>query len=697
MKRIKGSVSLFTAMIFLMVVSVITTTIKAARVKGAEAVVGCAASMALDSLFAEYNSELFSEFGVLLFDGRLGQENVDSEEIAAKVWDYMSYNINTQKDLIFAGTTDLYGIIPSGVSVDKVVGPTDYGGLLWQTMVVEYEKYAKPIDMAADYLGIEGKDKEAEAVNDICEAMVSCTEIILEVNKDVKSLIGYSDGVQCESDGIDFSNIISTGKFVKQFCPGTVTSQSLNIDNISIYIKAAADAVDVNSELEKVLSNVRAGEYNTAQMGVSDIKKLAKKSLECTDSILSILDKIESEQKSLGNGITALDKYIESNSFQIANEVMEGINEEMDNLKNYEEVMAEQVCDISAVKNTITYDNNLLNEIIDAIDKIDFGKKEEDIVGQITTVKDLAAKISFEGLSFDYQRLAKTKEDTSILDGLVKFFDIGILAMVLPKDAQLSSAAIVKSADMASNICDFSNTDTIMQLANEDTKLAKDIIYTEYVMDKFTNFINIDSDEQNSARELNYQAEYILFGENSDVQNLTETVLTIAAIRSGFNMVYLMTDADKKDEAYALAFMMVGASGIEPLVRLVQFSLLYLWAYGEGLADVKTMLGGGKVPLTKTKDTWKLSLEKLLSHSIETEESDNSNGMTYEAFIRFLLYVEDDGKRAARTMDLVELSIMQKSDSSFRMKNMVYSVEAEIAYRLNGIEDAYEYKSVYTY
>ena len=697
MRKINGSVSLFAALIFLMVVSVIITTIKAARVKGAEVVVGCAASMALDSLFAGYDSELFSEFGVLLLDGRMGKKNVDKEEIAAQIGNYMSYNINSSKDLIFAGSTDLYGIIPTGVSIDKTVSPTDYGGLLWQDMVVEYEKYAKPIDLAADYLGIEGRKKESEAVNDICDSIVSCTETVLSINKDVRELVGYIDGVNCDSNGIDFSNITESGKYIKQFCPETVNMQSMNIDNIIIYTIVAHSAVDAGDKLDKILNNVLSGHYKTAQINLSEVRKLAKSSLECTDAVMTILDRIKYEQSSLNMGITALDSSIEKNSSLISADVMEGISEEMQNLKNYQEVMAEQVFDVAEVRNTIYFDNNLLQEIIDKIDEVDFGNSKEKIREQINSVRDLVSQMSFHGLHFDYGYLAKSEEDTAIMDSLMKFLDTGIVALVLPADAEVSSAAMAKAADMASNVCDYSNTDMLMQMAGTDIRFAKDVIYTEYVMDNFSNFMSDDADKSAKDGELNYQAEYILFGETSDIRNLTEAVLSIAAIRSGFNMLYLMTDTEKKDEAYALAVSIAGASGIEPLVRLVQFALLYLWAYAEGLADVKTMLAGGKVPLSKTEDTWKLSLENLLSHSIDGDEEKNSQGMTYEAFIRFLLYAEDDGKRAARTMDLVETYFMIRNDSSFRMKNMIYAVEATSAYQLNGLQNSYEYKAVYAY
>ena len=75
---------------------------------------------------------------------------------------------------------------------------------------------------------------------------------------------------------------------------------------------------------------------------------------------------------------------------------------------------------------------------------------------------------------------------------------------------------------------------------------------------------------------LNYEIEYILYGKNSDKQNLAEMTKELALIRSGFNMLYIMTDSEKKEEAYTWAVSLVGATGIEPLVKLVQYTIMYL-------------------------------------------------------------------------------------------------------------------------
>ena len=67
MRKIKGSVTLFVAMIFLLVITVIMTVITSARIQGTGIMVSTSVSCSLDSVFAGYDNELFDKFGVLLF------------------------------------------------------------------------------------------------------------------------------------------------------------------------------------------------------------------------------------------------------------------------------------------------------------------------------------------------------------------------------------------------------------------------------------------------------------------------------------------------------------------------------------------------------------------------------------------------------------------------------------------------------
>ena len=55
MKKIRGSVSLFTAMIFMLLLSLIITTIESARIHGSKVMVSTVLSMGLDSVFAGFD------------------------------------------------------------------------------------------------------------------------------------------------------------------------------------------------------------------------------------------------------------------------------------------------------------------------------------------------------------------------------------------------------------------------------------------------------------------------------------------------------------------------------------------------------------------------------------------------------------------------------------------------------------------
>lgn len=84
MRKIKGSVTLFVAMIFLLVITVIMTVITSARIQGAGIRVSTSVSCSLDSVFAGYDNELFDKFGVLLFKG-------EDKEVEDKLKKYMVF------------------------------------------------------------------------------------------------------------------------------------------------------------------------------------------------------------------------------------------------------------------------------------------------------------------------------------------------------------------------------------------------------------------------------------------------------------------------------------------------------------------------------------------------------------------------------------------------------------------------------
>ena len=69
------------------------------------------------------------------------------------------------------------------------------------------------------------------------------------------------------------------------------------------------------------------------------------------------------------------------------------------------------------------------------------------------------------------------------------------------------------------------------------------------------------------------------------------------------------------------------------------------WAYGEGLADLRTLVAGRKVPLVKSKETWKLKLSELLNigeQGIQDVDQDTEEGLTYRDYLKGLLILQDN-------------------------------------------------------
>ncbi len=687
MNKLKGSVSLFSAMIFLMIVSVVTATIQSARIQGAGVMVNTALTMGLDSLFAEYDSELFNQFGVLLLNGNQDGKGIDEDIIAGKISEYMEYGLETDKELYLARNTDLYGIDLTGISIDKVIKPVHSGGLLWQDMVVDYEKYAKVIDLAAGYLGIEDSTQEAVAVDEISNQMTSVAEKIVVVNESVREIIEYVDGVICTSEGMNIENPPSLPVFIKKCCPFPKTMEGVNISYQGIfkaiekYLDNPMDYID-----EAIVQNSEEHSYNNALDELLNLIKICENPL---DKALEIMNTIESNQEAIDTEIVILDRLIENGSSIINEETMEGINEEYDNICQYKEILLRDICDVEAMGETLRSNKEIFKQIRGIGESISKVQDKEQVDSALQEIKSLINEISFEGLSFQYENLVIEKSNTDILKEMQEFIETGFLKLVIPSDKEVSKRRI-KLSDLASSVVDLDAADDIQEMGSVTTVGAKKLIYLEYVMDKFVSF----TDEKQGAA-LNYEVEYVLFGGKSDKDNLTSTVLTIAGIRSGINMIYLLTDSEKRESAYNMAANIAGAAKYEAVIRIIQFALLYLWAYAEALMDVRTLLKGEEVTFVKSDESWQLSMENLMSLNFE-DTGVEQEGIDYEGFLRFLLFLESDAKKSAYTMDLVELWMVSKGRTDFRLKNYIYGIEVTAAYQVAG-GYYYKEKAVYTY
>ena len=373
MKRNKGSISLFIAMIFMLMVSLISMSIRSARLQGVHALMASGASMALDSLFASYDNQLLSSFGVLLYDGSRGTDYIES-----KLTEYLSYTTDTSKGLAITGANDVYGINLEGTSVTRIIKATDAGGLIWQDMVVDYEKYAKPIDMAADYLNLEETQNKADKVEEVNNNIIQCTEKVLDINENIKTLMELVDGVKCGNKGINFNNIKISDKFIKKFYAGNSTMEEMGIVNEAVFDEMDIRCLYTAEVFDDMYYYLNHKKYSDAKKNKDILLSTARECEGLIGEALEVTDKIKEQKQDIAEDVSDIETKMASYTGTFDGEVEKGILEELDTLKNYDNVLSQEICDVSGMERVLTNNKDIINQVINRLEILDVSKRTDE-------------------------------------------------------------------------------------------------------------------------------------------------------------------------------------------------------------------------------------------------------------------------------------------------------------------------------
>lgn len=223
--------------------------------------------------------------------------------------------------------------------------------------------------------------------------------------------------------------------------------------------------------------------------------------------------------------------------------------------------------------------------------------------------------------------------------------------------------------------------------ATSKSGVSQKALFTAYLVKYFPNYI-----ENKTENSLFYEAEYLLEGQESDRENLESVLQKISVIRTGVNYAYLLTDQTKQAEAEAMAAGLSSLLLIPEATPLIKQAILFAWAYGEGIYDLRTLAQGKKVPITKTQETWQLSLENLMKLGTEEEALatiEDARGIGYEDHVKAFLLAEKTEQLCMRALDLMELKLGIRMDACVTYVQIKSTCEMQL-----GIQDTFltEYK-----
>lgn len=187
---------------------------------------------------------------------------------------------------------------------------------------------------------------------------------------------------------------------------------------------------------------------------------------------------------------------------------------------------------------------------------------------------------------------------------------------------------------------------------SHDYDEAGSLIMGQYILEKCGNYR-----EQVDGSALQYEVEYILFGERTDKRNLEEMTERLVLLRAAADLIAIHSVGSCTTIAEAVAIALNIFLGIpEPVTKEL---ILAIWSYAEAIQDVRTLYNGGSVPLIKSGSNWKTSFESLLSFG-DGDADSGGIGLDYAMYLRIFLLAEDlmhPEVVTQRLADIMELDV----------------------------------------
>lgn len=310
-----------------------------------------------------------------------------------------------------------------------------------------------------------------------------------------------------------------------------------------------------------------------------------------------------------------------------------------------------------------------LDEALGILEEIEEWEDEEEEDGEIDMLwvdfSELWTEIKIPLIESAHGIADEEKEE--ILETAGDILGGSLLELVLPEGREISYGVVNKE--------DLPSAKALNPRREEEISLLDGMIIDEYACRYFADFTD------QSEKEIRYELEYIINGEEKEPNNLSAVLWKILAIREGLNYMHIITDSQKMKEVNTLASTIAGAFGVPGLLILFVCLIVGIWALGESVLDLRSLLAGKKVPIFKTAEDWKLSLDGLMKIGRKEglpQEEGEGEGIDYQAYLRLLLLTQDQQTQNYRMMDIIETN-MRYTEEKFRMRHMIYAMSCSVS------------------
>ena len=624
-------ISVYLALILLLVTGLIFTVTESARVSAARARLYSVSYMAADSVFSSFAEPVFEDYGVMF----LWMNETDIENSFS---DYAEKNLE-YSDLSLLIFTDLYRMSLKEVNISSITQPADNGGGVFAEQVFEYMDYflaENALDSVLDGLSV---FEQTDAVSNFMEKISEQQETFTKVEEAVSKINETTEAAKSAENPSDYLD-----EMLEALEDYTETGSSSSATDFSSAFSSLKSSASVLSEyLTKI--DEESDEY-----------------YECAENAMEATDQLESD----------LENEIEN----LSGDIYETLKEQIEELRQKSADTDYDYFGVSANNETAEKYSQMLSSLDSLYSSLSEELSSENAESYKTLVSEYAAvfeSLDPDALNINLDSETTEKEDGSFLSSVSDLFTDGFLSLVA---GEISENEI--ETDSLPSLTSGNTTEDTDESESFPESAGDRAVFCEYVLQHFGNYT-----DTNSSAALSYEVEYIIAGKVSDKENLSAVVTDIALIRASLNFVSLLKDSEKKSEAYTLAAAIVGFTGLPVLITVCQLFILSIWAMAEGISDVKTLLEGGKVETIKSSDSWNISISSLKNFTkSDISASSSDSGLGYESYLRILLLLKNENILYLRTLDMIQANMCANENENFLISDCVTAVVLDAEYEV---------------
>ncbi len=617
-KRVKGQVTIFISMVMMCVFALLCGLLESARTAGARWYLQTASSSALDSVFSQYHRQLWDSYRLLFV------EYEDEEELET---DYQGF---IQPYLEESGW---YPMRLESSEVEEWLGVTDDNGACLEEEILDYMKYGIwELDFDADTVtGLWENAKEAEAVREVAETYRGRAGDALKLEKSLEAISESQDrqldtkrqGLSCLRgyDGPGFRRVAEELIRELKRMPGLVERYRKQADKLA---EDLGESRGIYEEERQDCSSRTDGQ--------------------------------------LAEEIRQFEAYIDQDGER----------------RQEIEALDAQSRDQIALVEAVIEEAEEVERIIDEWESEDDEDEGPNLHALWSPVIRHFDQLRIQALSFRHG--VKDKKTEGFLKKVEELYRSGLLRLVVPEEKEIS-AGVLETLEIPSET-------EIWSGGARNISLMDHLMVNEYCGRFFRCFpaggdgeeIAKDGVQQEKGTEgkggLSYEVEYMIGGKDLDEENLVFVVNRLLAIREGLNLIHILSDSQKRQEAQNLAMLITGVAGLSPLVLLTTFFVMSIWALGESLMDIRGLLAGKQVMLFKSSEDWTLDLDQLVSmgQNGEIGTGGGERGLVYLSWLKILLIMDEIVCQEYRMMDMIQMNIC-RVQKSFRMRRGIYQVQ----------------------